>query len=377
MKNLKKNVRVNAMQNIAASYLLAAFLLGFGSCSQKKTGTTDENNLPAAEENDYRITRSQFLSEKMELGGLEIRNFHHSVNANGLFDVPPKNRASVSTHFAGYVRGVLLLPGQKVEKGQVLFTLENLAYVQIQQEFLVIKEEMSYLKSDYERQKILAKDSVTSQKKYLKAKTDYAITRVKYESLKKKLSLMNINPDNLSVETISTTIPVLSPLSGYVREVNITNGLYLNPADIAVSITDITHLHLELSIFAKDLHTVAIGQPIKFKVVSDAAMDHEATVHLINKFVDMENRTAIVHGHLTDEKELAQFSPGMYVEAEIYTSSQSKYALPQEAVVDIDGKYFVLVKREDSDDIYVFEKKQIQSGKSTGGYLEILNYEAF
>src|SRR5690606_33026367 len=115
---------------------------------------------------------NQFQSSNMVLGKMEMGSFHEVVKANGMFDVPPENRAAVSCYFGGTVKDIRLLPGQKVKKGQVLFILENPDYVQMQQDFLEAKGQLAYLKSDYERQKNLAQDNVTSQKNYLKAESE-------------------------------------------------------------------------------------------------------------------------------------------------------------------------------------------------------------
>src|SRR5690606_36905728 len=146
----------------------------------------------------------------------------------GMIDVPPANRASISPYFGGYVKEIDLLTGQRVKKGQVLFTIENPEFVQMQQDFLEAKGELVYLSADYERQKSLSKDNVTSQKNFLKAQSDYTVTKVRFESLRKKLELMNINPNKLTIDNIRTKINVTSPIDGYVTKMDVTRGAYLN-----------------------------------------------------------------------------------------------------------------------------------------------------
>lgn len=301
------------------STLLIITIIALASCSSKDENISKEKIITAEESADnlYTITVSQFNSSKMEFGEFAMHEFHKTIKANGMFDVPPENKASVSAYFGGYVKEIHLLPGHKVKKGQVLFTLENPDYVQIQQEFLEAKGLLSYLKSDYERQKNLVQDNVTSQKNYLKAEADYTITQVKYESLKKKLRLMNINPDKLNQNNLQTVMTVLSPISGYVTNVNVTKGMYLALSDVGITIIDMDHMHLELIIFENDLAAVAIGQPIKFKTQNDSNQEYEASVFLVNKSIDPKKRTLAIHGHLKDKGNINKFTPGMYIEAEI------------------------------------------------------------
>ena len=116
------------------------------------------------------VTKSQFESSNMKLGEISEQQFSEVINTNGEIGVPPENQASVSVYFGGYVKSLSLIEGQKVKKGQTLFTLENPEYIEIQKSFLEYKSQIAYLKSDFERQKELAKDNVVSQKTFLKSR---------------------------------------------------------------------------------------------------------------------------------------------------------------------------------------------------------------
>lgn len=366
------------MKNQIFNYWVVAYLLILASCSSDtETKLSDDTATESTTEDTYNLTINQFQSSNMALGKIEMGEFYEVVKVTGMFDVPPENRATVSSYFGGIVKDIRLLTGQSVKKGQVLFVLENPDYVQMQQDFLEAKGQLEYLKSDYERQKNLAQDNVTSQKNYLKAESDYTVTSVKVEALGKKLSLMNINPNTLTLQNIRTTIEVLSPISGYVTEVAVSKGTFLNPSQFAVSIINTAHLHLELNVFEKDLSKVKVGQPIRFRIQNNERNFYQATVFLINKMVDVGKRTVGVHGHLLDEKLTSIFNPGMYVEADIYTSSLSRMSLPQDALVDIDGRYYVLVLQNETNDGYAFTKKEVKAGLSNENKIEILNYQDF
>jgi cobalt-zinc-cadmium efflux system membrane fusion protein len=198
---------------------------------------------------------------------------------------------------------------------------------------------------------------------------------VKFESLRKKLALMGIDTNDLSMENIHTTINITSPIDGYVTSVYVTRGSFLSPSQTALTIVNTEHLHLELNIFEKDLPKVIVGQPILFKLQNNTTKEYQATVHLVNKTVDPENRTVGIHGHLSDEKMSSIFNPGMYVEADILTTSESKPALPQSALVEIDGKYYVLVLNTSSADTYSFKKQEVIPGVANNGYVDILNVQ--
>ena len=352
------------------SGFVAALLLV--SCNSNQS---EEKDTPAAPKEvlEMTITKPQFETSGMELGQLEQHEFLQTVEANGMFDVPPENKASVSVYFGGYVKRLSLLPGQKVNRGQVLFVLENPAYLEVQRDFLEEKGRIKYLKSDYERQKSLAGDNVASEKQFLKAESEFKVASAKYESLRKKLQMMGIAPEKISEENLRSNIMVLSPISGYVSKVNANLGSYLDASAVGVEVINPEHLHIEIQIFEKDLPKVKEGQKIVFNLQDDPSKKYQAEVHLVNKTVEPKNRTVGVHAHLLNEDEKALFNPGMYVETKIQTASEVMPSLPDNAVVNIDNKNYVLLLENSKSDDMLFRKREVETGPIKDGYIAIQN----
>jgi len=92
---------------------------------------------------DITITKAQFEGEKMAFGNLAEYDFNESVKVNGMIDVPPENKSSISTFIGGYVTKTPLLIGDKVKKGQLLVSLENTEFVEIQQSYLELAEQLT------------------------------------------------------------------------------------------------------------------------------------------------------------------------------------------------------------------------------------------
>lgn len=370
-----KNTGKTLANSIGLKSFLLVVIMALASCNSK--GKTDVANAEATTEIEsidvVSITENQFTSGNMEVGKITTQPFNTVVKANGIFAVPPENQADVSAYFAGYVKDISLLPGDVVKKGQTLFTIENPEYVQAQQDFLEAKGRLNYLKSDYERQKELIADNVTSKKNFLKAESEYTVTLAQYQSLKKKLSLMNLNPNTLTGDNLRSVISVPSPLSGYATTINATKGMYLNPSDVAITVTNTDNLHIELKIFEKDLPMVKTGQPINVRLQNDKDKVYQGKVHLVNKTINIQDRTVAIHGDLVNESEAKLFAPGMYIEGEILTTTTEHPALPVEAVANIDNDHFVLVKENKTN----FKRVLVKIGASNNGFIQIVNAEDF
>ena len=356
------------MKHIYIILISLALIACEESENQSKTTTKE---LPS---NGIVVTKAQFNTEKMQLGMLTEQWFNTKVKATGFIDVPPQNKSSVSTFMGGYIVKTPLLIGDKVKKGQLLISLENTDFVEIQQQYLEVAEQLHYLKSEYKRQEILYNEKITSQKNFLKAESAYKSTLALYSGLRKKLVMMNINPHALEKGKISSKINLYAPIDGYITKVNVSNGSYVSPADEILEIVNTEHIHLELSVFEKDILKIKKNQQILFKIPEATDSVFKAEVHLVGTSVNEKDRTIKVHGHIEDD-EHTNFIMGMFVEADIITHSDTKMALPKEAVIEIENTYFALVEKNKSEREYTFDKVQLAIGKQSDNFVEVLNFE--
>lgn len=368
-------------ENMTSTYLgrkvayLLMPLLVLTACKKSPESASIEIDKFVTAEQTITVTKKQFEKANMQLDSMQQTAFFDVVHANGKIDVPPQNNVSVSTYFGGVVKDINVLPGQSVRAGKVLFTIENVAFIEMQEAYLEAKGQLAFLESDYERQKKLYAANAASEKTYRKAESMYLVTKAKYASLNKKLQLLHIDGNSLSENKLQTTIQITSPTDGYVTKVEVTKGSFLNPSETAVSIVNTDHMHVELQVFEKDVSKLEEGQPIEFTVVGDPGKIYRATVKLVNHVVDDAARTIGVHGHLDDENPVLR--PGMYVDAKILSHEKNLPSLPKDAVMEEEGKSYVLVKTKQDNDNVVFVKKEIKLGRTSNTSVEILNAEIF
>jgi cobalt-zinc-cadmium efflux system membrane fusion protein len=345
------------------------------ACGEKGSQSNEMANT-AETDNIISVTKSQFENGHMVLGNVVDYQFNEVVKANGFIDVPPQNKASVSTFMGGFVKNTPLLIGDKVKKGQLVLTLENTEYVELQQQYMEVAEQLSYLKSEYERQQTLFYEKITSEKNFLKAESTYKSTLAYFNGLHEKLRMMNINPTSVEQGNISSTINLYSPISGYVTKVNVSNGSYISSQDEVLEIVNTDHIHLELSVFEKDIMKIKKGQIITFKVPESSGELFKAEVHLVGTSIDESTRTIKVHAHIEDE-EKTRFIKGMFIEAEIITDAKTAKALPKDAVYNFNDSYFTLVLKDLKDEIYTFNKTEVKVGKQVEDFIEVLNPDDF
>ena len=186
------------------------------------------------------------------------------------------------------------------------------------------------------------------------------------QSYSEKLKFAGINPNNVSAKTISKSINIYSPISGYVTKVNVNIGKYVSPSDILFEIVNPTDIHLALTVFEKDINKLAIGQSLMAYTNTNPTKKYPCKIILIGQDFS-ENRSAEMHCHFINyDKTLL---PGMYMNAEIELHSQKSNVLPSDAIISFENKSYVFIAKENK----LFEMKEITIGNTENGFTEIIS----
>jgi cobalt-zinc-cadmium efflux system membrane fusion protein len=197
-------------------YLIAfSFLYSCGSADKAPTEEKTVVNSTVT------LTNAQYKSANISSHKLETKSISGIVKLNGKIDVPPQNLTSVSVPLGGYLKSTKLLPGMRLSKGEVIAILEDQQYIQLQEDYLITKSKMELAEQEFDRQKELNKSKSTSDKAYQQAKSDFQNLRISFQSLSEKLKLININPRNLTENSISRSITLTAPFNGFVSKVNV------------------------------------------------------------------------------------------------------------------------------------------------------------
>lgn len=345
------------------------------SCGNKTEKTEEHEVLP---ENTCEMNAEQYKLAGIQLGGIEQKDLGNMLKLNGIINVPPQNMVSISATLGGYVKSTTLVQGSPVKKGQVLAVIENPEFIQLQQDYLESKSQLEFSETEYNRQKELYNENVSAAKTYQQALSTYKGLKVKVSALEQKLALIGIDVSSLKDDKIKRSVPLISPISGYVKTVNVNVGKYVNPTDVVFEIINNEKLTLELTMFEKDIDKIKEGQKITFESTGNTEKKYNATVYRVGKAIN-EDKTVKVYATVDgNNKELLS---GMYVTALVETGNSLVEALPDEAIVSFDDKNYIFISKgkrtEDEKVVNDFLMVEIKKGRSAGGYTEVIFPEGF
>lgn len=346
----------------------------FVSCSKNDSPDEGIEVSEAPEQTaELELTKEQFKTMKMEWGPVHTEDFSEEIQVQGSVQIPVEGMREITTYFGGYVQDLKLIEGQEVRKGEVLFTLENPDFLRLQQDFLEINSQLAYLKAEWERQKTLAQEQISSQKNFLKAAADYDMALAKAHSLKKQLDMLGINSDALRPTNMRSKISIPSPISGFVEEVLAVPGQFLSPAVKALTLMSKEHIHVELILFEKDASKVHTGQLVEFTSPDRPDEVLKASIYVVGKSINAQ-RQINVHAHLLDEKEEAKLTPGMFLQARIQLDPQPSLAVPEESIIEVGEDHYILIQKSKNAESFTLQKIKVTPGVK-GKYYRAISTE--
>jgi len=311
------------------------------------------------------FTEEQIKNAGIETGGVLKQVLNAELNVNGVVDVPPQNLVSVSFPVGGYLKTTKLMPGMHVSKGEVIAIMEDQSLIQLQQDYLIAQTKLVFLKQEFERQQTLYQSNVNAEKVLQQSKADFESQKVLVKGYNEKLRLIHINPEKLSEQTISRTVPVYSPINGFVSKVNVNIGKFVNPADVLFELINPDDIHAALTVFEKDMDKVQIGQSVLVSLTDDPGKEYACKVILVTRNVD-ENRSGTLHCHFHDKP--PHLLPGMFLNAKIRINTKSVITLPENAIVRYGNNEYAA----EQIDGQTFRLLPVQTGLRANGSVEII-----
>lgn len=348
--------------------ILASILFLLVACnSGNNTSNTNEN--PTTDDRIF-VSNEQFEKNGMSLIKALETDFPQTISVSGTIDVPPQNKAVITAIMGGYVKNIPLLQGDMVKKGQVLLSVENQEFVRLQQQYLEIQQQLEYLKSEYHRQKTLSEEKIASEKNFLKAQSDYNSALAQLSGLKKQLQLINVNVKDLHFNTISSVLPIYSPIDGNISEILVEQGAFVSATSPLLKVINNEKWLLELTVFEKDAVHLQKDQTVVFKVPEvSKTQQYTAKIVQITTSVD-QTRSIKVYAKI-DTQQSVNFLSGMFATADIITASYKSFALPEVATAETENGLFVLRLNEKTDKGYYFDQVPLTSPKVNKGFVEV------
>lgn len=319
--------------------LFSIFLL---SCSNKEVSQNESKSiLPEIVEFSEDDSKLKFISSSK----INKNLYSDTILLNGIVLAPPQSIFSVYSLTRGYIDDVRVYQGSKVKKGDILCKIKHPDILTIQQKFLSDYIQFKTDSLEYERQKLLLRDSATSVRTLEIAKNAYFQSLAAFRSQEKLITSLGFNAKNILSGNLYSDVVILSPSNGVVSSVLINQGSYIESNTLLFTIQNSEHLHIEVFVSPSAYSSLKNIRSIYFKTMSDNTF-REAEVINISSFVENDTKSIVLHCH-PKEKSL-NLIVGESVSAIAFSDSISGYLIPRSSLFIFDDKEYIFIQISNS-----------------------------
>jgi membrane fusion protein, heavy metal efflux system len=372
----------NKMRNFIIHILL--FLLLFSCNSEGENSKQNGVALPKVEEehneaheklsDEIHLSKEQLESLELKSGPLLKRVLSGEVFANGKLELPPQNKAVITSLVEGRVTDVKVIEGEKVSKGQTLALLQDPEIIQMQTELMETSSRLEFLRKEYERKKRLYEEKVGSGKEYQRVSSEYASALASFRGLKSKLSMLGINTSAVLRGHVYDHIRLTSPLDGYIKKVNTSLGNHVSTDEELFEIVNTDHIHADLMVFEKDMNKIREGQQVYFNVATKPGEEIQGEIYAVGKTFEEGPKAMHVHADIDNKEGLLM--PGMYITGRIVVKGDTVLALPEEAIVREGERQLVFMEHPQNDKMKTFKPVTVETGLSSSGFVAVYPMES-
>src|SRR5690606_18635179 len=263
--------------------------------------------------------------------------------------------------------------GDAVKKDEVIATLVHPQFIQLQEEYLNLADQLLLAEQERNRQQLLTEGKVGAQKDLQQAEVEYNKLKTRQTSLRTQLQLMGVDVHSINSSRLWSTLPIKSPVTGVVGDVFAKQGSFVDVSAPLAEVIENSRLHVDLNVFEKDLPNLRVGQQIHFVQTNNPTKNYDAQIYAIGAAFENDSKSIPVHCTVSGDK--AGLIDGMNVSALISLDNVMSRAVPDEAIVDAQGKSYIFVVTDTSTEqqanITHFERVEVVKGTADMGYTAI------
>ncbi len=349
---------------LAATLLLALWLLPTATMqpAEAHEGHDDAGKKGNNFSNAFEVPKeTQFLFDVLTQS-IRAGSFTESIKLFGTVIPSSNGQAVVQSPQTGKITSLTVQVGQRVERGQILATIEPAidagSLVNFLAEHNNVDAEVEVAKMEYDRLKSIED---------IAAKRDVAEAEARYKKAKenKKLfeNLSNGNANN------SRSIFLKSPINGIVSNFTYTIGATINANEVLLTVTNLSKVYVEAQVFDRDAGKINVGKNF---VVESSTTDVHKTVEVKllapAQSINPTNQTQRVIFEMENPE--GEFKIGEFVNVRVFSKQNTKeITLPNSAISEINGRPVVFIKSNAEQ----YSVSYISIGQSNGTFTVIQN----
>lgn len=302
--------------------------------------------------NSLVISQEKLQSIGVRFEAAQRRSLERLIRTVGRAEMDERRLAHVNIKLEGWIQELRVnYTGERVERGQLLFTLYSPELLATQREYLLALKAASILKNNPSSRAI-----------------DNSLSLV--ESSKQRLRLWDITEEQIQelerTGEATKTVAFYSPIGGTVIKKTAVAGMKVNPGEEMYTISDLSQLWIVADIYEYELPFIRLGQSAVVSLSYDPGRLVNGRVAFIYPALDPETRTAKVRFEVPNPGE--RLKPEMYANVELKIPLGLRLAVPRDAVLETGERQIIFINHGEGK----LEWRNAKLGVQAGDWVEIL-----
>ena len=314
-----------------------------------------------AETGDISYLKEQAWKVEFANQAVKKQTFNDVIKTSGQILSAPGDEMIVTAKASGVVvfSGKNTIVGSAVNSGNVLFTITGADMTESNINASVKDAKANYLKAkaDYERSKLLVADKIVSEKDHQQVKLQFENAQTSYNTVSKNYSAKGQN--------------VLSPMSGFVKNVLVTEGQFVPSGTPLATISKNKRLLVQANVSQNYFSRLSSITSANFKTPqSDVVYNTTALNGRIVSYGKSASASTPFIPVTFEIDNAGQLVSGSIIEIYLKSSTiADTLVVPISALIEEQGIFYVYVQIGGES----FQKREVKLGASDGLNLQVLS----
>jgi cobalt-zinc-cadmium efflux system membrane fusion protein len=353
---------------LAAFAAALVITLVFASCGGPGSKAATNSSSPKSSDNAELFTIPQDQMAHVQVLTVQPTTLPRSLRLTGAVAYNSFRTTPVITQVSGPVSRVVVVPGQKVQKGEPMLYVASPDYSQLRTNYLKARDAYALAQKAYARARDLYEHKAIAEQNLEQAQSAETQAGGDLASAQAALKVMGItDPDALVQGPPSFEVPVRAPISGEVVEQDVSAGQLIQPGTTqCFMISDTGSVWVLVNIYQKDLPYVRIGNTVAIQTDTYPEAFH-GRISYIAPSLDPNTRT--LPARIETANPSGKLKKDMYVVATVSAGTiPNAIALPDAAVLrDSENQPFIYAAVSSNQ----FGMRAVTLGESLNGQTQI------
>lgn len=318
----------------------------------------------------------QLGADQLKTAGIELatagpREIVTTFELPGEITLDATREAHVVPRVQGVVTQVTKREGDAVRRGDVMAVLNSRELAEAKGAYVEAQHHTAFAKVGLAREEALWQKKISAEQEYLAAKRAAEEAALAEDIAAQKLIALGLPAATLgSIASAPrdslSRFEIRAPLDGVVTARNVTVGEAVTADENIFTVSDLSSVWTEVTVYAKDLASVHEGQEATIRS-ADLGIEGPGRIQYVGPLVGDETRAATARIVLPNPGR--RWRPGLYVTVRLVRNTATvPIAVRAEGIQTFRDWQVVFVRYGDW-----FEGRPLELGRTDGEYVEVLN----